>query len=104
MCEWAWVAEATHAHWPILRPMSNLVFDGTAVDTAAATRLVNETIERYAAWCEKSAAVRVGYGQWSSAVRAERAICFAAYTAALDREGCAAEAYAESVRRLSRFL
>ena len=42
--------------------------------------------------------------EWSSAVRAERAMCFADYSAALDREGCAADAYAESVRRLSRFL
>jgi hypothetical protein len=89
---------------PILQPMSNLLLDGAAVDTAAAARLADETIERYVAWREESAAVRLGYGQWSSAAWAERAGCFAAYTAALDREGCAAEAYAESVRRLSRFL
>lgn len=83
--------------------MSNLLLDGAPVDTAASTRLVGETIERYVAWREESAAVRAGYDQWLSAARAERAFCFAAYGAALDREECAARLHADSVKRLNRF-
>ena len=84
--------------------MSNLVIDGATVDCPAATPLVDEMIERYVAWREECTAVTAGYGRWSTAVRAERALGFAAYSAALDREGCAAERYAASVKRLRQFL
>jgi hypothetical protein len=84
--------------------MSNLVLDGATVERAAATLLVDEMIECYVAWREERTAVRAGYGRWSRAARADRAICFAAYTAALDREGFAAERYAASVKRVYRFL
>lgn len=79
-------------------------FDEAAVDTPPRVRLVDEAIEHYVAWREECAAVRAGYEYWSHESGADRMMWFAAYKAALDREECAAELYALSVRRLGRFL
>jgi hypothetical protein len=81
--------------------MSNVRVDRTAADVGGVTPLVDETIERYVDWKEECGAVNATYECWSTAPREERTISFATYIAALDREECAAKAYASAIRRLS---
>jgi hypothetical protein len=81
--------------------MSSVRFDQTAADVAEVTPLVDEAIERYVNWREECGAVKATYECWSRAPREERIISFATCIAALDREECAARAYASAIQRLS---
>ena len=63
--------------------------------------LSDQLIELYCDWRTRCEDVRANYERFSSAPRAERALTFAAFEAALDREESAAEAYAAHVRRLA---
>ena len=55
--------------------------------------LIDAVMDGYVAWREESAAVHVAYGHWLRAEPKERALAFAAYYAALDREERAAATY-----------
>jgi hypothetical protein len=59
---------------------------------------VGETLRAYVDWREKCIVVRNAYDSWAAAGRADAPLAFAAYTAALDREERAAEAYGDVVR------
>jgi hypothetical protein len=63
--------------------------------------LTDQLIELYCDWRMRCEEVRSTYGRLDSAPRAERALVFAAFQAALDREGSAADAYAQQIRQLS---
>ena len=63
--------------------------------------LTDELIGLYCDWRTRCEDVRASYERFSSAPRAERALTFAAFEAALDREESAAETYAAHVRRLA---
>ena len=56
--------------------------------------------DAYVDWREERAAVWLAYDGWTSAPRADAAVAFAAYRAALDREERSAEVYGRLVMRL----
>lgn len=60
--------------------------------------LVDRMMELYCDWLEECAEVRAAYERFSSAPASDRALAFAAYAAALDREGSASEAYAAQIQ------
>lgn len=55
-------------------------------------------IELYCDWRTECSIVQAAYGRFVDAEPSDRALAFAAYIAALDREGSASEAYAEQIR------
>ena len=55
----------------------------------------------YCDWRTRCEDVRTNYERFSSAPRADRALAFASFEAALDREESAAEAYAAQIRRMA---
>jgi hypothetical protein len=59
--------------------------------------LVDELISLYCNWRTTCAEVAATYRRFSSAHSSERALAFAAYGAALDREESAADAYASQI-------
>ena len=67
--------------------------------SAIGPRLVDDMVEAYDDWREACALVRNASAHLSIARRADRAMAFAAYMAALDREERAAESYATFARR-----
>lgn len=54
--------------------------------------LTDELIERYCDWHTRCEEVSATYEQFANARKAYRAVAFAAFQAALDREECAADA------------
>ena len=60
--------------------------------------LVDHMIELYCDWRTACWDVRAAYERFSDAAPSDRAVAFAAYTAALDREQSACESYAAQVR------
>jgi hypothetical protein len=56
-------------------------------------QLVDALMDRYVAWREESVAVDAAYASWRRAPSGDRAMLFAAYLAALDREERAADDY-----------
>jgi hypothetical protein len=63
--------------------------------------LTDHLLQLYCDWRMRCEEVRTTYGRLDSAPKEERPLAFAAFQAALDREGSAAEAYALQVRHLS---
>ena len=63
--------------------------------------LTDHVIALYCDWRVRCEEVRTTYRRLDGAPKAERQLAFAAFQAALDREGSAADAYAHQVRRLS---
>ncbi len=61
-------------------------------------RLVDHLIDLYCSWRAERAEVSAAYHRFSAAPAGDRAVAFAAYGAALDREQRACEAYAAQVR------
>ena len=61
---------------------------------------IDRLIELYCDWREECAEVHVAYERFSSAAADSRALAFAAYTAALDREASESRSYADQVNRL----
>jgi hypothetical protein len=59
--------------------------------------LVDRMIELYCDWRTASWDVRAAYDRYLEAPGPDRAVAFAAYTAALDREESACEAYAAQI-------
>jgi hypothetical protein len=66
--------------------------------------MLDDLLDDYVDWRESARAVADAYARWSFTSRAEHALRFAAYTAALDREQKSAAAYAEAVTDVERWL
>jgi hypothetical protein len=69
----------------------------------AATReseLTDALIDSYVKWREQSGAVAESYRSWDRAPRDERAVAYATYVLALDREEHAARAYRSLVEAM----
>jgi hypothetical protein len=65
--------------------------------------LADAFVESWVSWREASEDVRAAYRSWSECARSQRALAFASYRAALDREQHAASIHsdcAEHVRAL----
>ena len=63
--------------------------------------LVDRMMELYCQWREECVRVQAAYEGFSSAVASDRKLAFAAYTAALDCERSASDAYAAQIRLIS---
>ena len=66
--------------------------------------LVDDVLVMYWSWRESADAAADEYANWSGSPAAETDARFAAYTAAVDQEQAAANAYAEAVSELKRWL
>jgi hypothetical protein len=64
-------------------------------------RLVDEAIQAYIDWREESAGVRDAFDRWACTHGVDAAGAFEAYRAALDREECASDAYADRLARIA---
>jgi hypothetical protein len=64
-------------------------------------QLVDEAIKAYVDWREECAAVWDAFDRWGSAAPVDAAAAFSAYGAALDREECAAQAYADCLAHIA---
>jgi hypothetical protein len=60
--------------------------------------LIDQMIDLYCDWRTACSEVQVAYRRFSAAPPADRAVAFAAYAAALDREQSASEFYAAQIR------
>ncbi len=58
------------------------------------SELIDELMETYVDWREECLSLWSAYQLWSSVPSPDRALAFAAYRAALDREEAACQAYA----------
>ena len=67
-------------------------------------RLVAEAFECYLAWRSECAVLEAAYRAWLQAPRSDAAFAYAAYTAALDREECAAGRYRTLVNEAEDLL
>jgi hypothetical protein len=63
--------------------------------------LVDEAVDAYVDWREECVAVHDAYARWTNASTVDAASAFAAYRAALDREECASEVYADLINRVA---
>jgi hypothetical protein len=63
--------------------------------------LVDRMMELYCDWRAECGEVQAAYERFLSASASDRALAFAAYTAALDRERSASEAYAAQIRLIT---
>jgi hypothetical protein len=70
------------------------------VDSAIRRRLADAVIDRYCEWREECEQVWTSDPGWSGDLRANSAMLFAAHHAAIDREECAADRYAEALEVL----
>jgi hypothetical protein len=64
-------------------------------------QLIDEATDAYVDWREERGTVWDAYARWTNASVADSPLAFSAYQAALDREECAAHAYAELMTRVS---
>jgi hypothetical protein len=62
--------------------------------------MIDEAMDAYVDWREECIRVWDAYQRWRSAARADAALAFPAYVAALDREERASEVYARLMRQL----
>lgn len=67
-------------------------------------RMVDDAMDAYVEWREECARVWDAYQRWLGAVRADAALAFPAYVAALDREELASEVYAGLISRLDHLV
>lgn len=72
-----------------------------AVNSELHAAQVDHLLELYCEWRNECAAVRTAYERFSTAAPPERALAFAAYEAALDREESAAQLYADQISLVS---
>ena len=66
--------------------------------------LVDDYLESYIRWREECANVHHAYTHWLAAARPDRALAFASYGQALDREEHAAQLLSEHATRIRRLL
>jgi hypothetical protein len=71
------------------------------MDRQVDKQLVDEAIEAYVDWREECAQVWGAYERWANAPVTDAAPAFSAYRAALDREECASDAYADLLQRIA---
>jgi hypothetical protein len=64
-------------------------------------RLVDEAMDAYVDWREECVAVWDAYARFARGTVTDAPLAFSAYRAALDREECAARAYADLVARMA---
>ena len=76
----------------------------TNSDTGFGRWAIDELLERYVSWCEECHAVWHAYQRWIDCERSERRLAFAGYLAALDREECAAQTYAQQIKHVRSIL
>lgn len=69
-------------------------------DAQVRSDAIDRLLELYCDWREECAGVHAAYERFSSATAGDRALAFAAYTAALDREASASRSYEAQVNRL----
>jgi hypothetical protein len=67
-------------------------------------RLADKAFQLYLDWRDECSAVEAAYRRWRTAARTETRFAFAAYTAALDREECAAVHYRTALAEGERLL
>jgi hypothetical protein len=67
-------------------------------------RMIDEAMDAYVEWREECIRVWDADRRWLSAERADAALAFRAYVAALDREERAAEVYADLMRDLDQLV
>src|SRR5438132_5220106 len=72
----------------------------TPMATLQRRRLVDEVMDAYVDWREECIAVSDAYDSWVAADATDAALAFGIYTAALDREERASDAYAGLIRRV----
>jgi hypothetical protein len=70
------------------------------LDAQVRPEAIDRLIELYCDWREECAVVHATYKRFSSAAADNRALAFAAYTAALDREAAAARSFEDQFNRL----
>jgi hypothetical protein len=70
------------------------------LDAQVRPDVIDRLIELYCDWREECAEAHAAYERFSSAAADNRALAFAAYTAALDQEAAAARSYEDQVYRL----
>jgi hypothetical protein len=69
-----------------------------ALDTELRPDLIDAMMDLYCEWREECTGVHTAYARFCDLLAsAERTLAYAAYTAALDREGAACRCYAEHV-------
>jgi hypothetical protein len=71
-------------------------------DSAPLQRSIDALLEVYLSWRAECAAVRQAYQSWTDSDRSQRALAYAGYVAALDREEQAAGVYAHQIEHVSR--
>jgi hypothetical protein len=59
--------------------------------------LIDALMDLYCEWREECTGVHLAYARFCGVASAERTLAYAAYTAALDREGAACQCYAEHI-------
>jgi hypothetical protein len=72
-----------------------------AVDSQIRPDLIDTMMDLYCEWRTECKEVQAAYERVSRAAASDRAAAFAAYTAALDREESACQAYAEHIRHIT---
>jgi hypothetical protein len=70
--------------------------------TAVHRSAIDELLEGYVSWREACQAVWLAYERWIGSDRGERALAYATYLAALDREERAARTYAQHTAHVAR--
>jgi hypothetical protein len=68
--------------------------------TERRSALADAFVDSWVSWREASADVRAAYRRWSECARSQRALAFAGYRAALDREQQAASVHADWAQRI----
>jgi hypothetical protein len=71
-------------------------------DSAPLQRSIDALLEVYLSWRAECDAVRQAYQSWTDSDRSQRALAYAGYVAALDREEHAAGVYAHQIEHVSR--
>jgi hypothetical protein len=70
------------------------------VSTQTRSDLIDGLMDVYVDWREESSAVQLAYERWAEGRAKDRALAFAAYRAALDREESASRLYSEQLSRV----
>jgi hypothetical protein len=84
--------------WAVARQTVEL---DPALARMVAPWLEDEFVERYVRWSNAAKCVQDAYEDWRASLGPDRAIAFAAYQAALDREQHAAAVLRDSAERIS---
>jgi hypothetical protein len=75
----------------------------SALSNRRSAWLTEEFFDSYVRWREACVEVHLAYQRWDSADRPDRSLAFAAFSAALDREGQAASVHADSADAVRAF-